>query len=109
MRESINKVDLDNKEVQENADSDKEAKEVEFRKQLGKAGLSHREKQAVKKAESQADMPPTSKNGRVLVLDDKRAEALRLAKKGIPHDDIARSLHIGKGEVELIARIKDMT
>lgn len=43
--------------------------------------------------------------GRVLTLDARRSEALRLAKGGMTHAEIARSLHLGKGEIELITRV----
>jgi hypothetical protein len=43
--------------------------------------------------------------GRVLALDARRAEALRMARKGMTHAEIARTLQLGKGEIELIARM----
>ena len=43
--------------------------------------------------------------GRVIPLDVRRAEALRLARTGVNHADIARALQMGKGEVELITRM----
>ena len=43
--------------------------------------------------------------GRVLTLDARRSEALRLATGGMTHAEIARSLHLGKGEIELITRV----
>ncbi len=43
--------------------------------------------------------------GRVLTLDVRRAEALRLARKGMAHAEIARTLQLGKGEIELITRM----
>lgn len=50
-----------------------------------------------------AAKPPMA--GRVIPLDVRRAEALRLARKGVNHADIARALQMGKGEVELITRM----
>lgn len=56
-------------------------------------------------------VPPVQTNngalsrGRVLTLDARRSEALRLAKGGMTHAEIARSLHLGKGEIELITRV----
>ena len=47
----------------------------------------------------------TLSRGRVLTLDARRSEALRLAKGGMTHAEIARSLHLGKGEIELITRV----
>lgn len=43
--------------------------------------------------------------GRVLPLHSRRAEVLRLARRGVPHEEIAKTLHMGKGEIDLIARI----
>ena len=43
--------------------------------------------------------------GRVLPLHSRRAEVLRLARRGMSHAEIAKALHMGKGEIELIARI----
>ena len=43
--------------------------------------------------------------GKVVDLDARRMEALRLAQKGMTHVEIAKTLHMGKGEIELIARI----
>lgn len=52
-------------------------------------------------AEATAPVP----RGRVLTLDVRRAEALRLARKGMAHAEIARTLQLGKGEIELITRM----
>ncbi len=60
--------------------------------------------------EETADFHPVAdgasgSRGRVLPLHSRRAEVLRLARRGMPHEEIAKALHMGKGEIELIARI----
>ena len=49
--------------------------------------------------------PAAQDRGRVVMLDARRMEALQLAKKGMTHVEIAKALNMGKGEIELIARI----
>ncbi len=49
--------------------------------------------------------PVAQERGRVVMLDARRMEALQLAKKGMTHVEIAKALNMGKGEIELIARI----
>jgi len=43
--------------------------------------------------------------GKLISLDDRKHEIIKLYKKGISSTDIARMLNMGKGEIELISRM----
>lgn len=73
------------------------------------AGTSQPERERPVPGEAAVDTEkraqPIAPRGRVLTLDARRAEALRLARTGVTHAEIARTLRLGKGEIELIARM----
>lgn len=45
------------------------------------------------------------KKGKLISLDERKNEVIKLYKKGISSTEIARMLNMGKGEIELISRM----
>lgn len=45
------------------------------------------------------------REGKLISLDDRKREVIKLYKKGISSTEIARMLNMGKGEIELISRM----
>jgi len=48
---------------------------------------------------------PPERKGKLISLDDRKHEIIKLYKKGISSTEIARMLNMGKGEIELISRM----
>ena len=47
----------------------------------------------------------SEKKGKLISLDDRKREVIKLSRNGISSTEIARLLNIGKGEIELISRM----